>query len=209
MIARATLALMLACPSATVLLCPHGAAAQTASPNASKREKASSLNRRSRSFAHRATTRRDAPVVSTLYPGPVVSALYPGVLATYNDGLAYDTPRGPDGRGVALAVAARPIPLAGIHRQVGLASWYGGRRWQGHLTSSGTRYDENQLTAAHATLPLGSEVRVRLVGSDREVVVTITDRPGTRRRIIDLSRGAAAALGILSQGIAEVSLEPL
>ncbi len=131
------------------------------------------------------------------------------VSATFDDGLAYDTPRGPDGRPVALTLGARPIALAGKPPQVGIASWYGGKRWQGRFTSSGTRYDENELTAAHATLPLGSQVRVRLVDTDREVVVTITDRPGTRRRIIDLSRGAAAALGILSRGVAEVSIQPL
>jgi len=94
-------------------------------------------------------------------------------------------------------------------KQSGVASWYGGSRWQGHLTSSGARYDENQLTAAHATLPLGSKVHVKLHNSERDVVVTITDRPGTRTRIIDLSRGAAKALGILSQGVAMVTLSPL
>jgi rare lipoprotein A (peptidoglycan hydrolase) len=93
--------------------------------------------------------------------------------------------------------------------QVGVASWYGGSRWQGHMTSMGTRYDDAQLTAAHATLPLGSKVLVALPGSGRSVVVTITDRPGTRRRIIDLSRAAAAALGILDRGVATVSLTPL
>lgn len=93
-------------------------------------------------------------------------------------------------------------------KQTGVASWYGGPRWQGHRTSSGARYDENALTAAHATLPLGSRVRVTLANSERTVIVTITDRPGTRTRIIDLSRGAAAALGILSRGIAVVTLSP-
>jgi rare lipoprotein A (peptidoglycan hydrolase) len=91
----------------------------------------------------------------------------------------------------------------------GLASWYGGRRWHGNITSSGAVYDENALTAAHATLPMGSRVRVSLVGQDRSVVVTINDRPGTRRRVIDLSRGAARELGILDRGIALVSLTPL
>jgi rare lipoprotein A (peptidoglycan hydrolase) len=93
-------------------------------------------------------------------------------------------------------------------KQTGVASWYGGSRWQGHRTSSGTRYDQDALTAAHATLPLGSQVRVTLANSERSVVVTITDRPGTRTRIIDLSRGAARELGILSQGVAVVTLSP-
>lgn len=93
-------------------------------------------------------------------------------------------------------------------RQTGIASWYGGVRWQGQRTSSGVRYDQDALTAAHATLPLGSRVRVTLANSDRSVIVTITDRPGTHSRIIDLSRGAARALGILSRGIAVVTLSP-
>jgi rare lipoprotein A (peptidoglycan hydrolase) len=93
-------------------------------------------------------------------------------------------------------------------KQTGIASWYGGTRWQGHRTSSGGRYDQEALTAAHATLPLGSHVRVTLANSDRFVIVTITDRPGTRTRIIDLSRAAARALGILLQGVAVVTLSP-
>jgi rare lipoprotein A (peptidoglycan hydrolase) len=115
--------------------------------------------------------------------------------------------------------AAKPAPAAEIlsdspeaartWRQTGMASWYGGARWHGKLTSSGVRYDQNALTAAHATLPIGTKVRVQLEGSDRSVVVVINDRPGTRRRIIDLSRQAAAELGILSQGIAVVTLAAL
>ena len=109
----------------------------------------------------------------------------------------------------AMAIA-RPLPRAdrpaGTWQQTGMASWYGGKRWVGHATSSGERYDENQLTAAHATLPLGSRVRVTILGTGRSVVVTINDRPGTRTRIIDLSRGAAAELGMLDRGIAKVTL---
>jgi rare lipoprotein A len=93
--------------------------------------------------------------------------------------------------------------------QTGMASWYGGKRWAGRATSSGAIYDENQLTAAHATLPIGSRVRVTLAGSNRSVIVTINDRPGTRRRVIDLSRGAAAELGMLHSGVAVVTLSLL
>ncbi len=96
-----------------------------------------------------------------------------------------------------------------IWRQTGIASWYGGKRWQGNRTASGARYNQNQLTAAHATLPIGTRVRVTMEGSDRSVVVLINDRPGTRTRIIDLSRQAAADLGILAQGLAVVTLTAL
>ena len=122
----------------------------------------------------------------------------------------------------APAPLARPVPpaprplaaglvwtdSAGEWRQVGVASWYGGRRWQGRLTASGVRYDERQLTAAHASLPIGSQVRVTVADTGRAVVVTIIDRPGTRKRIIDLSRAAAAELGILSRGVAQVTITP-
>ena len=90
--------------------------------------------------------------------------------------------------------------------QSGTASWYGGIAWHGKLTASGARYDENILTAAHATLPIGTRVRVTLAGSTRSVIVVINDRPGTRTRIIDLSRAAARDLGILSRGLAQVVL---
>jgi rare lipoprotein A (peptidoglycan hydrolase) len=92
--------------------------------------------------------------------------------------------------------------------QSGIASWYGGKRWQGKMTASGIRYDEAALTAAHATLPIGSKVRVVVTDTGRSVIVTINDRPGTRTRVIDLSRGAAAELGILQRGVARVTLLP-
>jgi rare lipoprotein A (peptidoglycan hydrolase) len=95
-------------------------------------------------------------------------------------------------------------------QQTGVASWYGGSRWQGNRTTSGARYDQNALTAAHATLPIGTRVRVTLNdNAARSVIVTINDRPGTRSRIIDLSRQAAADLGILQRGVAMVTLTPL
>jgi rare lipoprotein A (peptidoglycan hydrolase) len=97
---------------------------------------------------------------------------------------------------------------AGGWRQSGTASWYGGPRWQGKRMASGSTYDQNALTAAHATLPLWARVRVTVSGGQRSVVVTITDRPGTHNRIIDLSQAAARALGILDRGIATVTLEP-
>jgi rare lipoprotein A (peptidoglycan hydrolase) len=107
------------------------------------------------------------------------------------------------------AVTRSDSTMAAIWRQTGMASWYGGQRWQGNRTASGARYDQAKLTAAHATLPIGTRVRVTLEGTDRSVIVLINDRPGTRRRIIDLSRSAAAELGILSQGIAVVTLSAL
>ena len=88
----------------------------------------------------------------------------------------------------------------------GKASWYG-PRFHGRRTSSGERFDMNELTAAHGSLPLGTRVRVRNVTNGREVVVRINDRaPRMRNRIIDLSKAAAAALGFIKAGEAPVVL---
>ena len=94
-------------------------------------------------------------------------------------------------------------------KESGEASWYGG--WhQGRPTSSGERFDQNAMTAAHANLPLGSRVRVTLRDTGRSVVVTINDRlPPKRWRVIDLSRGAAARLGMVDQGLGDVTLTPV
>ncbi len=107
------------------------------------------------------------------------------------------------------AGAWHPARLRLGWEQTGLASWYGGPGWQGRRTAAGTRFNQDELTAAHATLPLGSRVLVTVPATGRSVVVTITDRPGTRSRIIDLSRAAAAQLGILLQGVARVELSRL
>ena len=88
----------------------------------------------------------------------------------------------------------------------GKASWYGGK-FHGRRTSSGERFDMNELTAAHPTLAFGTRVRVLNVANGREVVVRINDRgPHIRSRIIDLSKAAAAALGFLHTGEARVEL---
>ncbi len=87
----------------------------------------------------------------------------------------------------------------------GEASWYGGRH-QGRRTSSGEVFDQNRMTAAHPDLPLGSRVRVTMAQTGESVVVTVTDRLPRRHRVIDLSRGAASRIGLVSQGVGQVQL---
>ncbi len=89
----------------------------------------------------------------------------------------------------------------------GVASFYGTRH-NGRRTAEGGRFDQNAMTGAHHWLPFGTRVRVTALQTGRSVVVTITDRMGARRRIIDLSKGAARQLGIMGQGVALVSLSP-
>ncbi|TRD12359.1 septal ring lytic transglycosylase RlpA family protein [Erythrobacter insulae] len=89
----------------------------------------------------------------------------------------------------------------------GVASYYG-RRFHGRLTANGERFNMNAMTAAHKTLPFGTKVRVINARNGRSVVVRINDRgPFIRGRTIDLSRGAARKLGMISRGHASVKME--
>lgn len=91
----------------------------------------------------------------------------------------------------------------------GVASWYG-RRFHGNKTAIGEIYDMYALTAAHPTLPLPSYARVTNVANGRSVVVRVNDRgPFVRGRSIDLSYAAAARLGFIQQGSAQVEIEAL
>lgn len=103
--------------------------------------------------------------------------------------------------------AALPVALLDIAAdEVGLASWYGAR-FHKRRTASGELFDMKALTAAHPTLPFGSRVCVRSQMTGRSVVVRINDRgPHTRNRVIDLSRGAAEALGMVGLGLKPVEL---
>ena len=103
----------------------------------------------------------------------------------------------------------RPALLAGEPAREferGAASWYG-PGFHGRLTASGERYDMHAFTAAHRTLPFGTMVRVHSLVNGRDVDLRITDRgPFSRNRIIDVSRAAAAELGMLGLGFKEVVL---
>ena len=91
--------------------------------------------------------------------------------------------------------------------QEGLASWYGGK-FQGRQTASGEIFDTNEFTAAHKTLPFGTMVKVSNLESGESTVVRINDRgPFVPGRIIDLSRAAAAAIGLAGKGVAKVRIQ--
>jgi peptidoglycan lytic transglycosylase len=85
----------------------------------------------------------------------------------------------------------------------GMASYYK----SGKRTANGERFNPLGLTAAHRSLPFGTRVRVTQVKTGRSVVVRINDRgPFVRGRIIDLSLGAAEAIGLNHSGVAKVEL---
>lgn len=102
-----------------------------------------------------------------------------------------------------LATVSLPAPTVRTHGQ---ASWYGKELHQ-QPTASGERFDMHGLTAAHRRLPFGSQVCVRSLANGRVVKVRVNDRgPFTQQRIIDLSYGAAKALGMLQRGTKQVEL---
>lgn len=93
--------------------------------------------------------------------------------------------------------------------QTGRASWYG-PGFHGKRTSSGERFDMNEMTAAHPTLPIPSYARITNLKNGRSVVVRINDRgPFHGNRVVDLSRAAAKQLGFLANGTANVRVEAL
>jgi rare lipoprotein A len=91
--------------------------------------------------------------------------------------------------------------------ETGMASWYGTQYNHRHA-ADGTVYDQDGMTAAHRTLPLGTLVRVTNLTTGQQVVVRITDRgPFVRGRVLDLSEGAAKAVGVYRMGVAQVRIE--
>lgn len=91
----------------------------------------------------------------------------------------------------------------------GMASWYG-PGFNGRRSASGEVFNQNALTAAHRNLPFGTEVRVTNLGNGRQVIVRINDRgPYAHGRVLDLSAGAAQAIGLMSSGVGMVQLEVL
>jgi len=120
---------------------------------------------------------------------------------------AQEEPVSPD---MAAAVATANATAQAYEKpprmEAGIASWYGGR-FHGRRTASGEAFDMDALTAAHPKLPFGSWVRVSNLVNGRSVDVRINDRgPHIKRRIIDLSRAAAHALGVSGTHHVEVSL---
>jgi len=91
--------------------------------------------------------------------------------------------------------------------QTGTATFYSDKL-QGHKLASGDTYDKDALTAAHRTLPFGTNVRVTDLKTDKSVVVRINDRgPHGKGQVIEVSRKAAEELGFVKEGKARVKVE--
>ena len=88
-----------------------------------------------------------------------------------------------------------------------MASWYG-PPYHNHQAADGSVFDQNAMTAAHRTLPLGTTVRVTNLATEQSVVVKVTDRgPFVQGRTLDLSLAAAKAIGVYRAGVAKVRVE--
>src|SRR5690606_25059123 len=111
-------------------------------------------------------------------------------------------------RAAAFAVLT-PILLAGFvvpsYAQCGSASWYSMPR---NKTANGGRMNPSAMTAAHRSLPFNSKIRVTNQRNGKSVVVRINDRgPFIKGRVLDLSKGAAAALGFVGRGHTKICYE--
>ena len=94
-----------------------------------------------------------------------------------------------------------------IFTETGLASWYG-PPYNNHAGANGKIYNENDISAAHRTLPMGSLIRVTNLRTGQSAVMRITDRgPFVAGRILDLSVGAARAVGLWRAGVGEVRID--
>ncbi|MBP2294743.1 septal ring lytic transglycosylase RlpA family protein [Azospirillum rugosum] len=112
----------------------------------------------------------------------------------------------------------KPYQVAGVwyypsedfsYDETGIASWYG-PGFHEKITANGEQYDQNELTAAHKTLPMPSLVRVTNLDNGRSIVVRVNDRgPYANGRIIDMSRRGAQLLGFDGVGTAKVRVQIL
>lgn len=112
------------------------------------------------------------------------------------------------GAALALSLFAAPaLAEEPVYQETGEASFYG-PGFHGKETASGETFNQNELTAAHPKLPLGSEVEVKNLENGKTVTVEINDRgPYAKGRDIDLSKAAAKELDMIEGGTAPVKIE--
>lgn len=143
----------------------------------------------------------------------LVAAVLVGCGATIPDRPGYDRGTGTwGGRSGASGSGSsrssgKPAVVGSTER--GQASFYG-REFEGRPTASGEPYAGSALTCAHPSHPFGTRLRVRYLKTGRETEVRVNDRgPFKAGRIVDLSRAAAEAVGLVTDGVGDVELEVL
>jgi rare lipoprotein A len=103
-------------------------------------------------------------------------------------------------------VAALLFASVSAEAATGVASFYK----TGAVTANGERYNPNGLTAAHPKLPFGTMLKVTNLRNGKSVVVRVNDRgPFVKRRILDLSYGAAKQIGLTKRGVGKIKYEVL
>jgi len=86
----------------------------------------------------------------------------------------------------------------------GIGSWYGTFH-HGRIMANGKRFNMYGVSVAHKTLPMGTRVRVINLINGNSIETTVTDRgPYVKGRVVDMSYGAAKALGMVHRGIVPV-----
>jgi rare lipoprotein A len=109
---------------------------------------------------------------------------------------------------INVLLAAIPIlATAQTYNETGRCSYYADK-FQGRNTAGGEKYDKDQFTAAHRTLPFNTLVRVTNLHNNKSVIVRINDRgPNTGNRLIDLSKAAAVSIDMIAYGVIDARVE--
>jgi rare lipoprotein A len=109
--------------------------------------------------------------------------------------------------GCAGHTSYKPYPELSGYKETGLASYYA-RNFQHKKTASGEMLNNSSMTAAHKTLPFGTEVIVQNLNNGKSVKVRINDRgPFVKGRIIDLTRAAFSQISNLDKGVVKVEIK--
>lgn len=153
---------------------------------------------------------RAAPAAVVALPDPRTQARA-DALAKQVEAKAKRTEKAEGTQNLVKDTVAVHVDAAGqpVIEQRGEASWYG-KFHHGRKTASGTRFNQNALTAAHPTLPLGTAATVTNLETGKSVDVIINDRgPYVKGRDIDLSKAAAQKLGVTKEGAAAVRIDAI
>lgn len=151
------------------------------------------------------TTARKRPSVSLQKIGASVLMMGLALSASARDGSTTIKDQTPSTQAKPKANSNKTNHKARRWLQVGVASWYGSQ-FEGRTTAGGERFDMNQMTCAHPTLPMGTWLRVTNLRNRRATYVRVNDRgPVLDGRIVDLSFAAARAVGL--SGLGKVKLE--
>lgn len=143
-----------------------------------------------------------ATVVAALFQAVSVAGAAPGTTAAV-------APQQETSRSTTVILEELLLQSSPYESVEGFASYYA-RRFEGRRTTSGHRYNPDNMTAAHESLPLGTVVRVVNPANKQEVHVTITDRCAPKSfHFIDLSRAAAKKIGLWGKGKIKVVIIPL